>query len=162
MKNRLINLFVYTAGGLLFVTAMAKLVSAGGSAKALSLQDPLLYLSNRQVLIGVAVVELVVAGFALFGKNLFLRVSLISWLATNFLIYRIGLAWIGHAKPCGCLGTITDSLSLSPHTVNTIAKLILIFLLVCGYASLIKMATLKRSNGSARSQIADSAGSERA
>jgi len=50
-------------------------------------------------------------------------------LATNFVVYRVGLWWIGWHRPCGCLGNLTDLLGISPHTADTIMKLVLAYLL---------------------------------
>lgn len=139
MRDKLISCYVNAAGAILFVTGLAKVLSAGGSARALNLPDPILLLSNRHVLLSVGILELVIAGIALFRRNRFLQVSLIAWLATNFLVYRFGLWWIGAKRPCGCLGTITDALNISPKTVESLMKLILVFLLVGSYAALMSL-----------------------
>ena len=137
MRKHLTTLFIYSAGAILFLTATAKIMSAGGSARALNLADPILMLSNRHVLLIVGVVELAIAGVALFGKNRFLQLALVAWLSSNFLIYRIGLWWMGYKKPCGCLGTITDALGISPKDLESIMKGTLAFLLVGSFVCLL-------------------------
>lgn len=133
MKDKLVTVFIYLAGGLLFATALGKVFGAGGGDPILDAPDPLLMLSRRNLLLAVGVLELVVAGFALFGQDHFLRSSLIAWLATNFLVYRIGLWWIGIKSHCFCLGTVSTALALSPVTVDWIMRGIAVFLLVGGY-----------------------------
>jgi hypothetical protein len=58
-----------------------------------------------------------------------LKVPVIAWLAANFTVYRLGLYWIGAKLPCGCLGTLTASLGITPHTANLWMKGVLLYLL---------------------------------
>ena len=51
--------------------------------------------------------ELAIAAVCLFIKFLLLTTRLLVWLSTNFLVYRIGLWWMGWKEPCGCLGNST-------------------------------------------------------
>jgi hypothetical protein len=85
----------------------------------------------------VGVVELVIAGICLFGKSQKLKLGLIAWLATSFVVYRLGLWWMGWKKPCGCLGNLTDALHLSPQAADSLMKVILAYLLIGSYGLLI-------------------------
>ena len=62
--------------------------------------------------------------------------GLVVWLATSFLVYRIGLVWVGYKKPCPCLGNLTDALHIPPQTADTAMKIILAYLLIGSYATL--------------------------
>ena len=129
----LLRVFYGSAVVILIVTASAKLVSATGKARALALPDPLLMLTHREVLVLAGSIELLLAGYLLFGRRSWLKAPLVAWLATNFLIYRLGVAWIGVHKPCGCLGTITDALSIPPATIDLLMKIVLAYLLAGSY-----------------------------
>ncbi len=131
------RVFYGSAAVILIFTAAAKLLSATGAARALALKDPLLTLTHREVLVLTGVIELLLAGYLFFGKKPLLKTSLVAWLATNFLIYRVGLVWMGVHKPCGCLGTITDALSIPPTTVDLLMKIVLAYLLAGSYALLL-------------------------
>ncbi len=133
----LLRIFYGSAAVILFLTAAAKLVSATGKARALALPDPLLTLTNREVLVLVGGIELLLAGYLLFGRRSWLKAPLVAWLATNFLIYRLGLVWMGIHAPCGCLGTITDALAIPPATVDLLMKIVLAYLLAAGYGLLL-------------------------
>lgn len=137
MKNRFVNVFLYSTAFILCLTAMAKLVSAGGNARILGIPDPILGLSNRTVLIGVGALELIIASITLLSKNTGFKVYLIAWFASNLVIYRLGLWWEKVVAPCSCLGTITDTLPLSPTTIGWMMKIILTYLSVGSYVILI-------------------------
>lgn len=131
------RVFYGSAGAILILTAAAKLVSATGDSRALALNDPLLTLTHREVLVLVGIIELLLAGYLFLGKKQWLKTSLVAWLATNFLIYRFVLLWMGVHKPCGCLGTITDALTIPPTTVDLLMKIVLAYLLVGSYGLLL-------------------------
>src|SRR5258708_38572506 len=95
--------FIRTAGGFLLITAAAKLNSAFGAATILQLGDPILYISVKNVLWIVGMIELAIALTCFFSNRVVLQASLIAWLATSFLAYRFGLFWIDYQKPCPCL-----------------------------------------------------------
>jgi hypothetical protein len=95
---------------MLLLTAVSKLVSAAGSARILQNPDPILSISFRNVFWIVGVIELVIAFVCFLCKRLGLQAGLVAWLATSFLIYRLGLLFVGYYKPCHCLGNLTDAL----------------------------------------------------
>ncbi len=132
MKRR----YFQAAGVVLLFTALAKLISAGGSAHIMLLTDPILPISFRNVFWLVGVIEIVVAAVCLFGKNVMLQAGLVVWLATNFVFYRFGLIWIGYHRPCSCLGNLTDALHISPQVADTAMKIILAYLLIGSYGIL--------------------------
>jgi len=133
MKDKHIKYFVISAGVIFAITAAAKLVSAMGDARILNHADPLLGLKTRHVLAGVGAVEAALAAFLFFSRNAWLKLSLTAWMATNFLVYRLGIWWLDAPKPCGCLGTVTDALPLSPRMVDYGMKGILAYLLIGGF-----------------------------
>jgi hypothetical protein len=136
MQPKLVRLFLLSAGVLLSITAIAKLISASGGARILQTPDPILSVPFRYVFWVVGGIELVVALVCFLGTQVGLRAGLVAWLATGFVAYRIGLLWVGYSKPCSCLGTLTDALHMSPQTADTAMKIVLAYLLIGSYATL--------------------------
>ncbi len=145
-QERHITCFIMTAGAVFVATALAKLVSALGDARILDLADPLLGLKTRHLLACVGVVEAVLAGYLFFGRSSWLKLSLTAWMATNFLVYRLAIWWMDAPKPCGCLGTVTDALPVSPRMVDYGMKGILAYLLI-GSLGLIGMRVRSGDRG---------------
>lgn len=138
MNKKVLNGFIWFAIAVLVVTSIAKFVSSGGTVRILDQPDPLLKIKYRHLFLGTAVLELAVAGVLVFSRATILRLGLIAWLATNFLIYRLGLWWLNAPKACGCLGTVTDALGIPPKTADTIMQVLLTLLLVGSYSLLFK------------------------
>ncbi len=138
MREKHIKRFILAAGVIFALTALAKLASAGRQTRILNLADPLLGLKTRHVLASVGVMEAALAAYLFLGRNAWMKLSLTAWMATNFLVYRLGLWWTDAPKPCGCLGTVTDALPISPRTADYSVKGILAFLLI-GSFTLIAM-----------------------
>jgi hypothetical protein len=129
--------FVSSAGVMLAVTGLATVWTAFGTVKLLTVDDPILGLPFRELLLAVGVVEIAIAWFCFFGKRPVLTTTLVAWFATNLLLYRVGLSWVGWHKPCSCLGNLTDTLHLSPQTADNIMKVVLAYLLIGSYGLLI-------------------------
>jgi hypothetical protein len=134
---KLVCVFLFSTGLLLVGTATAKFISAGGSSPILEGSDPILFMSFRQMLWGVGICELAVALVCFLSKRVGFRAGLVAWLATSFLIYRLGLMWTGWQRPCICLGNLTDALHIAPRTAELAMKIIMMYLLIGSYASLI-------------------------
>jgi len=119
-EGRLLRLatcwFVGGAVVVLAVTGLAKLWSVSAPGKMLLVADPITGLAFGRLLLLVGLAELALAAVCVFGRSPRLKLVLIAWLATNFVVYRLGLWWMGWKKPCGCLGNLTDALHLSPQT----------------------------------------------
>jgi uncharacterized membrane protein len=134
--QRLIRVFVFCSGILLFLTAIAKLVSANSNVRILQETDPVLSVTFRNVFWIIGTFELFVASICFFGKRIGLQAGLIALLATNFVVYRVGLVWIGYHRPCKCLGNFTDALHIPPQAADTAMKIVLAYLLIGSYATL--------------------------
>ncbi len=93
--------------------------------------DPILGISFGKLMVGVGLLEIAVAAHCLFRpRRIFTNASLIAWLSTSFLVYRLGLWGMDWHKPCGCLGGLADALHLRPETADTLIKGLLAWLLV--------------------------------
>lgn len=129
------SFFLTTAGALLALTAALKLASALGGVRILSKPDPLFwFLSNRQMLVLAALLEMTIALIIFFHKSVALRAKALVWISTMFVFYRVGLWWVGYKGDCPCFGHITDSLPLDRTIVNRGAMIILLYLLAVGYS----------------------------
>jgi len=111
-KSSFSRSFVVSAGVILAFTGIAKAWSAFGAARLLTVADPLTGITFGHLMLVVGMVEIVIALFCFFGKSQKVALGLVAWLATNFVVYRFGLWWVGYHKPCSCLGNLTDALHI--------------------------------------------------
>ncbi len=135
-QSNLIRVFLISAAFFLAITAAAKIFSSFGHAIILKTDDPLLKLSYRHLFWLVGGIELAIAGVCVFGKNVWLQAGLLAYLATNFVIYRFGINYMGF-HVCPCMGYLTESLPVSQTTTDLILKCILAYLLIGSYATLL-------------------------
>lgn len=126
MNARDENWFFKTAAVTLILTALAKLYSSTGAAKVLMVQDQLLHLGYRPLLIAVAVIEIAVALFLLKSRHETRRALALLWLSGNFLFYHFGNTLIG-VRLCPCLGRLTDRLPLPPGLADVLLQFLVIF-----------------------------------
>jgi len=132
-RGRMLRWFVWSAGVLFVITGLAKAFSATGSARALDVTDPIIGIPFRHLMLAVGLLELFIAFFCPFTDKRQFSLLAVVWLATNFVIYRLGLWWMGWHRPCGCLGNLTDLLRISPRAADNIMKSVLAYLLVGSY-----------------------------
>jgi hypothetical protein len=144
MKPKIIVLFIRLAGFLLLLTAAAKLGSITGTARILNNLDPVFHISFRHLLGMTALVELGVVAVCFGVKNQILQAGLIAALATNFILYRLGLYWQGYGSACPCLGNLTDALHIPPHIADAAMKIILAYLFLGSYGTLFWVWRQKR------------------
>ena len=133
---RIYRVFFYSAAVLLSLTAAAKLISSTGHGKILLQVDPLTGFQFKNLFRIVAGIESVVVLVCIFSKRTWLPAGLVAWLATSFLVYRIGLVAVGWQRPCSCMGNLTDALHIPPQTADTAMKIILAYLLIGSYTTL--------------------------
>ena len=89
-----ICMYFQSVAVLLLLAAVAKIVSACGVALILKQTDPVLFIPYRLVLFNAGIIEVIIACVCLFCDATAIKAWLIAWLATIFLIYRIGLFWL--------------------------------------------------------------------
>lgn len=130
------GLFSLITGGVLLITGAAKIWSAFGNVKLLLVTDPIIGIQFRYLMFVVGVAELAVAFVCLFTARRRLAMLLVAWLATGFLMYRVGLWWVEWESPCPCLGNLTDLLRLPPNLADNIMNAVLAYLLIGSYALL--------------------------
>ena len=134
MKSRHATFFSISAA-VLFVTALAKLYSSGGSAKILALQDQLLHIGYRPLMVFAALFELGVGAVLLWSGNDLKRSLALLWLSSNFMAYRFGNYLLG-VHICPCLGNLADRLSLPKGLADTALVMLLLYWFMCSLSIL--------------------------
>jgi hypothetical protein len=140
--------FVLSAGGIFAFSGVASVLSALGKAQALEMPDPIFEIGFGRLMLWVGLAELVIAAVCLFSAARNLSLGLVAWMSTNFLVYRLGLWFVGWHRPCNCLGNLTDALHISPSTADWITKGVLAFLLLCSYVIILHRWFMERSSSS--------------
>jgi len=111
-----------TAGVVLAIVGVAKIMSAFSGVRYLAQADPVLsFLSNKDLLLLAGGVEVLLAGALLLWPHLwYARYGLFS-LCTTFAVYRVGMVVMGVHSPCPCLGRASDWLHLKPKQVDSLS-----------------------------------------
>jgi hypothetical protein len=138
------NYFVRSAGFVFLLTGFAKLWSAFGAAGILAIPDQVLGVQYRPLLVMAGLLELGIAYVCIFTGKHNLSLALTAWIATEFLLYRIGLLLLANPHPCRCLGDVTDALHISPVVADNLMKGVLTYLLVGSYGVLLSNWLNKR------------------
>lgn len=133
----LLRCFTAISAVVLVPTGGAKVWSTLGHTRILALADPVTGVSFGHLMLAVGVLELVTASVCLLGKSQTLKLGLVAWLATNFVVYRCGLWWMGWHHPCACMGNLASQLHLSDKAADNIMKVILAYLLIGSYGLLL-------------------------
>jgi hypothetical protein len=135
METKWVRPFILSAGGILQAAALIRFLIAAGDVQALSLPEPVLGIPIRFVVLAVGGFELIVAFICLFGKRAGLQIGWLAWLATNFVVYRIGL-FLMHIHPqATCIGSLTDPLYLSRGVTGYLMEFIPFYLVLGSYAA---------------------------
>jgi DNA-directed RNA polymerase subunit RPC12/RpoP len=134
MGTKWIRGFIVSAGGILLAAALIRFLIAVGNAQCLSLPEPLLGIPLRYAVLLVGTIELTVALICLFGRQVVPQIGWLAWLATNFIIYRIGLFSMHCHLQATCIGSLTDPLQLARGTTGLVIEFIPVYLLLGSYA----------------------------
>jgi hypothetical protein len=145
--------FIISAGVVLSITGIAKIWSGLGQARILVVPDPLIGIELGHLLSLVGMVEVVIALACFFNKRQQLSIMSVAWLATSFVVYRLGLLWMGWHRPCSCLGNLTDAIHISPQVADNVMKGVLAYLLIGSYTTLFWLWRQRRQLASGSSEI---------
>ncbi len=96
------------------------------SQLVLSTPNPLfLFLSERWVIAGAALLESVSAGLIVFSRDSVLRYRVLTWICGVMWLYRLGLAFSGDVSSCGCLAGAQEIWGLSTKFTDLLALILL-------------------------------------
>ena len=138
--------FLCSAGLIFAITGIAKIFSSFGSAKVLLELDPIVGVQFRHLMFVVGAVEIGASVFCIASRRTRVAALLVAWLSCLFLIYRLGVWWLGWQVPCHCLGTLTDLIHLAPATADNLMKIVLAYLLVGSMVCLVYYRRLARAS----------------
>lgn len=137
MSQTWIKSFTKSAGSILLAAALSRFLIALGSAPFLSLPDPALGLPIRYTVLIVGGIELLVALICLFGKSVHFKTGWLAWLATNYIVFQIGLFWMHCHPQATCIGSLTDPLHFARGLYGWITALLPIYFVLGSYTTLI-------------------------
>jgi DNA-directed RNA polymerase subunit RPC12/RpoP len=142
MQAKVVRLFTNSAGALLLAVALAMFIANWASTGLMQPHDPVLMVSMRNLFWIVGAIALVAAMVCLFGERVWLKLTLVLWLAINLSAYQIGfLLKGGHAGFSVYLTSLADALGITSHTAYLILGTLFLYLLMGGLASLLCLWT---------------------
>ncbi|MGO8931300.1 MAG: hypothetical protein ACLQU3_30965 [Limisphaerales bacterium] len=124
------DVFVASTGVAVWFCGVAKLISGLGTARALEQVDVIFHIRVRLLLFLVASIEFLVVLGLITLRSRTKRFVLIQWLSLCFLIYRLGLRWLGFTGFCPCLGTVTERLPFSPKVLDSLLLWAVLYMLI--------------------------------
>ncbi len=140
----LVTLIIYLNAVVLSISAIAKAISASSEGALLAVSDPLFAaLTNRQVMLGVALLEGICIACLLIGKSLRIKALMLMWLTSAFALYKIGLHLIDFRGYCACLGNLFHWAGISTEMASRISLWLLISLITSSCMLLIISFTLE-------------------
>lgn len=91
----------------------------------------------RHSMVLAVALKIVAVVLVLRAPDIVRKAALLVWIGSVFLVYRIGLWWVGFEGSCRCVGNLGDVFGISAETADWIAKGILVYLLVGSVAILL-------------------------
>jgi hypothetical protein len=138
MQPKIVRCFADSAGVLLAAMAAVMFITNLATANLVQPRDAVLLVSMRTVLWVVGAIGLAVALICLFGKQPSLQMALVLWLATNLLVYQIGMFWTGGQRGSrGYLGNVADAFGIGPDTAYWLLKAVCLYLFIGSLVSLL-------------------------
>ncbi len=141
-----IGAFVSFSGMCLLGAALIRFLIFTGHSQILDLPDPLLGIRIRSAVGILALIELAVGVFCLFGKSLGTRLTLLAWLTANWAVYRVGLFYLGCGVSCTAIGSLTDPLQLSRTWAGYVVMWLPAALMVGAYVGIVWVWIIQRKN----------------
>lgn len=124
-------LYIYTSAVILLVASFSKIVSYFEKQKFLFEPNPVFaFISNRNLLISAAVLEILVILILILNKCVRSRILSIFWLSCLFAVYRLGLWWLDVTESCACVGYLGQWFKLKKETVATMSWCLFLYLLI--------------------------------
>jgi hypothetical protein len=120
--------FFSSVAAILIFAATFKVLYLLSHDRALLLPDPVFLVPAGQVLTVAAFIEVLYAVTLLIPWDKQSKLTLLTGLAGSFIIYRVGIATLGAARPCRCLGDLGDRFGLTADVVNDLTFGLLIYI----------------------------------
>ena len=140
-------LYLKSAGVLLCITGVAKLISASQKVAALEIPDPIMtFLPNKQIATIAGILELGIAIYVLQTRNTGKQLIAIAWISLLFVAYHFGLHMLHFHGLCPCLGNADKWLRLKDNTVNNITTCLIAYLF-CGSLILLSRERFSQITG---------------
>jgi DNA-directed RNA polymerase subunit RPC12/RpoP len=138
MQAKATRFFTNSAGTLLLAVALAMFIANWASAGLTQPHDPVLMVPMQNLFWIVGIIALVVAMICLFDKRVWLKITLVLWLAVNLFAYQIGFLLKGsHAGFSVYLNSLAEAFGITSHTAYLILEIVFLYLLVGSLASLL-------------------------
>lgn len=134
---RWLRAFIHFAGGVLLADGLIRLLCAASQSEFLTASEPLLGIPLRLAVLLVGSIELGVALICLFGRRIELRLALVAWMSTNFVVYWIGLLSLGCHPQWSAIGTLTDPLQIARGHIGAFLRVAPAGLVVGSYGLLL-------------------------
>jgi hypothetical protein len=122
--------FLLSAGGILLFGGITRLLEVFGNAQQSDISAPIILISFRQLLLGIGIVELIVACLCLFTNKRTLSLILVAWLVTIYAVYRVSLWTMGWYHPYPLLANLIEALNLSSFMADGVMTAISTFLFI--------------------------------
>lgn len=130
---RLADGYAYTSAAL--CAAMGLLMIYGTSSEGprmrqlLASPDAVLGVSNHTVLIVVGVIHLVLSVFLIVKRDPISCGAVTAWAGFNYLVYRMGMAWMGVAAPFPGVRAVAQNAGVASATLDVWWRLVTLFYL---------------------------------
>jgi hypothetical protein len=121
--------FLLSAAFILFITALAKVLTLSSTSAALTSNNPVFpFITQRTALAAAAAAELMIAVGIVVNWPLRQQLLALISLTTTFGVYRLALYFLAANVNCECLGTQLP-LGLGPTAQNRLTLFLLLYML---------------------------------
>jgi DNA-directed RNA polymerase subunit RPC12/RpoP len=134
-----IRYFILSAGAILLAAALSRFLIAAGNAQIMALPDPMLGIPLRYAVVAVGAFELGVALVCLCGKRVGFQIGWLAWLATNYIVFWIGLLLMHIHPQATCIGGLTDLLLVHHGTTGYALQFLPFGLALGSYAAAVSI-----------------------
>jgi len=114
--------YAWSSAGIFALMGLLMLDAASGDKRRMRLllsPDALFGISNEALLIIAGIIHLALCGGVLLARDPVTRGGLTGWAGLNYLVYRVGMAWVGVAAPFPCVQLISQKfLRATPETLD--------------------------------------------
>ena len=114
--------YAWSSAGIFALMGLLMLDAASGDKRRMRLllsPDALFGVSNEALLTIAGIIHLALCGGVLLARDPVTRAGLTGWAGLNYLVYRVGMAWVGVAAPFPCVQLISQKvLYAGPETLD--------------------------------------------